>query len=116
MADIFQALYEHWKKVRNPAKKHQISRILLESKAYAAEIEQMRRYRAEARQAAELRGEINGLPVLGELHILEYEACRILCPTLTLGRGTAKKEGWKWVKKQPWAKDLLAPPIEKRFH
>lgn len=116
MTDVFQALYQHWKKVKNPAKKRLLSKILFDSKVYAAEIEQMRRYRAEARQQAELRGDTNGLPTLGELHILEYEACRELCPTLKVGKGSAKSQGWKWVKKQPWAKDLLAPQIEKRFY
>lgn len=116
MSDIFQALYEHWKKVKNPAKKQAISRILLESKVYQADINKMRRARAELRAHAERRADLNGMPQLMELHVLEYEACRVLCPTLTIGRGSAKKAGWEWVKKQPWAKDLLAPPIEKRFH
>ena len=115
MTDVFQELYQHWRKIKNPAKKQKISRLLLESKVREPEINQMRRYRAQMRSAAERRGDTNGMQALGELHVLEWEACRELCPMLKFGRGTAKAQGWKWVKKQSWAKDLLAPPIEKRF-
>ena len=116
MSDVFQALYEHWKKIKNPAKKQQVSKILLESKLYKDDIDAIRAERARLRTQAERAAGNNGMQQLGELHVLEYEACRVLCPTLTIGRGSAKKAGWAWVRKQPWAKDFMAPPIEKRFH
>lgn len=114
--DVFQALYLHWKKVKNPAAKQMISRILLEAKLKRDEIDFMRARREASRLFQEQKATINGNLVTGELHLLEHEACKILCPAIRHGTGTAIREGWNWIMKQPWARDFRPAPFEKRHH
>lgn len=114
--DVFDALYEHWKKVKNPATKQAISRILLAANQRQAEINHIRSQRFVMRLQLEQKANINGNLVTGELHELEYDACRFLCPAIRGGNGTAVREGWRWIMKQPWGKDFRAAPFEKRYH
>lgn len=114
--DVFQALYQHWRGVKNPARKHRLSKILLAAKAQRDEIDFIRERRRVARLFLEQKANIDGNFLTGELHLLEHEACKILCPALAHGTGTAQKEGWLWILKQPWGKDFRAAPFEKRYH
>ena len=112
---VFDALFLHWKKVKNPAKKQAISRLLLAAKQKEAEIEACRANRQLQRIYLEQKANINGNLMIAGLHDLEHRACQVLCPALQHGTGTAKAEGWRWVIKQPWAKDFRAAPFEKRY-
>lgn len=113
---VFQALYEHWRRVKNPAKKARISSVLLASKAKAAEIATLRMERARERQTDTCRPELDGTRLTGAMHPLEHEACKILCPMLEVGRGSVKTKGWEWVMRQPWANDLQTAPLGRRFY
>ena len=113
--DVFQALYQHWKGVKNPAKRQMIAQVLLAAKLQRDEIDFIRDQRRTARLFLEQKANINGNFLTGELHMLEHEACKILCPALVHGKGPAQKEGWFWILKQPWGKDFAAAPFEKRY-
>lgn len=113
---VFDALFIYWKKVKNPARKQAISRLLLAAKQQEAEIEACRANRQLQRIYLEQKANINGNLLIAGLHDLEHKACQALCPALCHGTGTAKAEGWRWVLRQPWAKDFKAAPFEKRHH
>lgn len=113
---VFQALYDHWRKVRNPARKARISRVLLASRAKRDEIDVLRRERARERRVETCRPELDGTRMTGAMHPLEHEACKLLCPSLEVGRGSVKTKGWEWVLKQPWAEDLKTAPLGRRYY
>lgn len=113
---VFQALYEHWRKVKNPSRKARISRVLLEAKAKREEIDILRRERARERATDTCRPELDGTRLTGAMHTLEHEACRLLCPSLEVGRGSVKTKGWEWVMRQPWADDLKTAPLGRQFY
>lgn len=112
--DVFEVLFDKWKRVKNPAAKKKMGRILLQAKIKRKEIEYMRDQRHYQRLMNEQKGNINGNLVTGDLHALEYEACRLLCPALMHGDGVALKEGWRWIMRQSWGKEFRAAPFEKR--
>lgn len=113
---LFQAVYEHWRKVKNPAAKAAISRLLLDAKTHKAEIDQLRAVRARERATDTKRPDRNGTRMTGAMHMLELEACRVLCPALRVGRGSVKTKAWEWVMQQDWAQDLNTAPMAKRYH
>lgn len=113
---LFQELYQHWRRVKNPAAKASISRLLLDAKRHSTEINILRAERARERATDTKRPDVNGTRMTGAMHMLELEACRVLCPELRVGRGSVKTKAWEWVLKQPWAQDLNTAPMAKRFH
>jgi membrane-bound lytic murein transglycosylase MltF len=113
---VFEALFEYWRRVKNPAAKQSISRLLLDAKAKQAEIDVLRAERAKLRATDTLRPELDGTLMTGAMHQLEVDACRMMCPDLRIGRGTAKERGWEWVLRQPWGRDLSAAPLGRQFH
>lgn len=113
---VFEALFQHWRRVKNPAAKQAISRVLLAAKQKQAEVDILRVERAELRAQETMRPELDGTLITGAMHPLEVDACRIMCPDLRIGRGTAKEKGWEWVLKQPWGKDLSAAPLGRRYY
>lgn len=113
---VFQRLYEEWRKAADPARKARMSRVLFAAKERESEIIGFRTRRAWERNHDTCRPELNGTRMTGEMHPLEVEACRLLCPILEIGRGPAKTKGWTWVLNQPWAQDLKTAKLGKQFY
>lgn len=113
---VFEALFEHWRRVRNPAAKQRISRVLLAAKQKQAEIDVLRNERARLRASGTMRPELDGTLITGAMHPLEVDACRMMCPDLRIGRGSAKERGWEWVLRQDWGKDLSAAPLGRQYY
>ena len=112
---VFQAVYERWRKVQNPAAKASIGRLLLDAKVKREEIDILRAERHRERTTDTKRPDTNGTRMTGAMHPLELEACRILCPELRVGRGSVKTKAWEWVMAQPWAQDLNTAPMAQRY-
>ena len=77
------------------------------------EIDEFRRTRQIMREKGFQNGNRNGHLITGEMHPLEYEACKFLCPDLNIKNGQPKTKNWYWIIRQEWGKDLAAAPIER---
>lgn len=115
---LFIRLYEEWRKVKDkdPVRGMAIKRVLSASIERASEIEGFRTRRAWERQNDTCRPDINGTRLTGEMHPVEYHACKLLCPQLEIGLGTAKTKAWEWILAQPWAQDLKTSPLGRQFY
>ena len=116
MADVFTAVGDLAKKTSDPNLKTSALALLFAAERLADEINVVRAHRDSERRRDTRRGELGMMPVFGEMHMLEVEACRLLCPALRTGNSEAAPDGWRWIAKQPWADDLKAAPVQQRFY
>ena len=116
MKTIFTVVAEEVNRTDDPARRARGNRILVDAYRKGEEIKMMREERERIRNECRRDGGLNGTTPTGELHMVEYEACRFLCPDLEQGGGKAKKIGWQWVLAQPWGQEFKCAPIEKRFY
>lgn len=89
------------------------TRIIKEASKRGAEITHIRKVRQIHRDKLERDGSRNGALITGEMHQLEYEAIRLLCPALQHPNGEDRDKTWQWILKQDWGKDFAAAPFEK---
>ena len=116
MKTVFTALAEHAAKVGNPAVRWKCHLIIQAAAEYGSEIQAVRERRERLRLQATLEPSRNGMLKTGEIHPVEWAACKVLCPDLDRGNGTALQQGLRWLMAQDWAQEFKASPIEKRFH
>ena len=111
--NIFDAV---WADARRSGDKQRIAKaamLRLQSQVKAAEIEAVRGHRDKWR-TLHPNGERNGHLVTLEMHPLEYECFRFLCPDLEHADWDAKKRSWLWALRQPWGKEYRTAPFEER--
>lgn len=113
---IFQRLYEEWRTTKHPGRRAMMAQVLMDSESKQTEIGKFRTIRAWERNNATCRPEINGTRLTGEMHPLEYQACKLICPQLEIGQGTAKTKAWEWILAQDWAQDLKTAPLGRQFY
>ena len=112
---VFDEVAKLIKKQANVGEVTDAHMLLLAAKFRQHEIEDIRRNRYELKQKDTRRPDINMMTVVMEMHPLELEAIKLLCPALAVGNSKGKKEAWQWVLKQPWAEEFKPGPIEKRY-
>ena len=98
--------YRDWKTVMGGA---HICRLAAK---HRKEIEEFRKYRALLRQTCNKKANINGALALLEHHPVEHEAMRWLCPDFAASTATRKREGLRWLEKQPYMQEFLPPKFE----
>ena len=113
---LFKQLFEEFRRTEHPVRKARIAKVMREADKKSTEILKFRTVRAWERNNAVCRPEIDGTRLTGEMHPLEYEACRLLCPQLEIGQGTAKTKAWEWLLAQDWAQDLKTAPLGRQFY
>ena len=111
--DIFDAVWVDAKRSGDKQRLAAAAMLRLQSKAKAREIEAVRSHRDKWRELHP-NGERNGHLVTLEMHPLEYECFRFLCPDLEHADWEAKKRSWNWALRQPWGKEYRTAPFEER--
>lgn len=115
MTDVFQAVEEQaargsaWDKVNATA-------LLLAASLKRDEIDAIRAERWAMQQDSEREPNRNGALLTFDLHPLEYEACKLLCPDLKYSDMEGRRKAWEWILNQPWAEEFKASPFAKRYH
>lgn len=113
--DIFQEVWDQAKRSNSKDMLIEAAALKLAAKAKASEIRLIKAERKNWRKMLR-RNDTNGTLATFDLHPLEYEACKILCPDLTHADWQAKQKAWQWVLKQPWAQEFRASPfVKSRF-
>lgn len=116
VADVFTALGDLARKTPDQELRLNALACLLAAGMLKDEIDEVRAHRESERRRDTRRGELGMMPMFGEMHMIEVEACRLLCPALRTGNSQAAPDGWRWIAKQSWADDLKAAPVQKRFY
>ena len=80
------------------------------------EIDRIRADRQALREKDTRRPEINMAVTVMDMHPLELEAIKLICPDVNRGDKEAKRAAWQWVLNQPWAQELKPPSMAKRFY
>ena len=110
--DIFQAVWDQAKRSNDKGRMVEAAALTLAANAKAQEIDLIKKERKTWRKMLR-KSNTSGTLATFDLHPLEYEACRIMCPDLRHANWEAKQKAWQWILKQPWAKDFRASPFEK---
>ena len=113
MSPVFDAVEALARKYNNDTMVKVASRLCARAAIRRSEIEEYRSYRQLIRHNCEGKAGINGRLAMLEMHPLEAEAIRLLCPEFMAPNSEQQKRGLRWVEKQPWAKEFLPAPIEK---
>ena len=117
VSPIFQAVEESARKTPwDRDRLLEAAALCLAAKHKNDEIQAVRQNREAMRRACLRDGSRNATTPTLDLHPLELEAVRFLCPESQIAHWGAKKETWAWVLKQPWAQEFKAPPFEKVRH
>ena len=110
--DVFDAVWEQAKRSGDQKRLVQAGTLNLEATRRSEEIRAVREHRA-AWRAFTRKGGRNGALVTLDMHPLEVEACKLLCPDLEHADWQAKKRGWQWILKQPYGKEFAPGDFEK---
>ena len=114
MPDIFDEVLAQAKRSPDPKAYATALALKMAAKACAKEIKVLRDQR-RVFQSDTRRPELNGAAVLLDMHALEYEAMKQLCPDLKKPHPESQKKAMAWILKQPWAAEYAAPAFEKRY-
>ena len=112
MRTVFDAVWDQAKRCGGPDKIAEAAALKLAARAKQKEIDLVKAERDQAKRLLR-RSNINGAISVLEMHNLEWEACRILCPDLDHADWQSKKRAWSWVLKQPWGEEYRPPAFEK---
>ena len=117
MNDVFEAVGDHARRSKSHFERMRALGILAAARLKAREIYALKQERKAMRAAIETRrADLNGTVTTFDLHPIELEAIKFLCPDADVADWQAKKKAWEWILAQPWAQEFKSSPLEKRFH
>lgn len=80
-----------------------------------AVIEQFRAEGHALREQVRQDPERNGHLLTRELHPVEMEVVKELCPGVSADNAKERQKAWYWVLNQHWGEDLRASPYDQRY-
>ena len=115
VSPVFDALEDQARKhPRNHPLVYEGAHICQQAAKHHDEIQSVRQHRDVMRRNAFKIGKRNGAFVSGDIHWLELEAINLLEPETKIANAEAQTKAWQRVFKQPWGKEFLNAPYEKK--
>lgn len=113
VSPLFDEVEAQARRYRDPYRVARAAVICKMAREHQEGIEEHRVYRHKMREIATREPKRNGSIALLDMHPVELEAISFLCSDFRAPNAQRQKDGLKWVKKQPWAKEFLPPEFAK---